>query len=69
MRKTEGKYFPVQTKQMRLIDFYYMAFGSFSSLFLALCSSSGVAVYLTSELVGSVRFMFTPVICINLPRL
>ena len=29
-----------------------MAFGSFSSMFLALCSSSDVAVYLTSELVG-----------------
>ena len=35
-----------------------MAFGSFSSLFLALCSSSDVPVYLTSELVWF-RFMFT----------
>ena len=38
---------------------YYMASGSFSSLFLALCSSSDVPVYLTSELVWF-RFMFTP---------
>ena len=29
-----------------------MAFGSFFSLLLALCSSSDVAVYRTSELVG-----------------
>ena len=29
-----------------------MAFGSFSSLFIALCASSDVAVYLTSDLVG-----------------
>ena len=36
-KKTEGKYFPVQIEQTRLIDIYYMAFGSFSSLFIALC--------------------------------
>ena len=29
-----------------------MGFGSFSSLFIALCSSSDVAVYLTSEFLG-----------------
>ena len=32
--------------------FIYMAFGSFSSLFIALCSSSDVAVSLTSEFLG-----------------
>ena len=30
----------------------YMAFGLFSPLFLALCSSSDVSDYLTSEFVG-----------------
>ena len=34
--KTEGKYFPVQTEQTLLIR-HYMAFGSFSFLFIALC--------------------------------
>ena len=31
---------------------HYIAFGSFASLFIALCSSSDVAVYLTSEFLG-----------------
>ena len=31
---------------------HYMASGSFSSLFIALCSSSDVDVYLTSEILG-----------------
>ena len=33
----------------------YMAFGLFSPLFLALCSSSDVSIYPTSELVGSLH--------------
>ena len=38
--KTEGRYFPIQTKQTRLIShIYHMAFGSFSSLFIVLCTS------------------------------
>ena len=42
-KKNEGKYFPVQTEQTRLIRhllyYIHVAFGSFSSLFIALCSS------------------------------
>ena len=53
-KKTEGKYFPLQTEQTRLIR-HYMAFGSFSSLFISLCSSSDVVVYLW---VSSSRFVF-----------
>ena len=44
-----------------------MALGSSSSLFLALCSSSGVAVYLTSELVGFASCLHP--LGIHLPRL
>ena len=48
---TEGKYFPVQTEQTRLISYlYYMAFGSFSYLFLPLrlqaSDVNDVAVYI-----------------------
>ena len=63
-RKTEGKYFPVQTEQTRFIRHLLRLFGSFSSLFLRLCQSSDVAAYLTSKLVvfaSCFRFMFTPV--------
>ena len=53
-----------------------MAFGSFSSLFIALCSSSDVAVYLTSEFLGfasclhslGVRHSFTSLIDKQLSR-
>ena len=45
--KTEGKYVSVETEQYTIMpDVYCIAFGSFSSLFLVLCSSSDVVVYL-----------------------
>ena len=44
-----------------------MAFGSFSSMFLALCLSSGVPVYLTSELLGFASCLHA--LGIHLPRL
>ena len=44
-----------------------MAFGSFPSLFIALCSSSDVAVYLTSEFLGFASCL--PSLGIHLPRL
>ena len=44
-----------------------MAFGSFSSLFIALCSSSDVAVYLTSEFLGFASCLHS--LGIHLPRL
>ena len=44
-----------------------MAFGSFSSLFIALCSSSDVAVYLTSEFLGFASCLRS--LGIHLPRL
>ena len=51
VRKKRGQIFSrIKTEETRLIyDFYYMAFGLFSSLFSALCNSSlDVAVYITS---------------------
>ena len=50
-KKHEGNYFPV-LDQNQVLTWFYMAFGFPSPLFLALCSSSDVAFYLTSELVG-----------------
>ena len=46
-KKHEGNYFPV-LDQNQVLTWFYMAFGFPSPLFLALCSSSDVAVYLTS---------------------
>ena len=44
-----------------------MAFGSFSSLFIALCSSSDVAVYLTFEFLGFASCLHS--LGIHLPRI
>ena len=49
----EGKYFPVQTEQTKLIkNVLYSFWLIFFPVFNQLCSSSDVAIYLTSELVS-----------------
>ena len=66
-----GKYFSVRKnrRQTRLIIhlLYYGYSGSFSFLFIALCSSSVVAVYLTSEFLGFASCLHS--LGIHLPRL
>ena len=52
---------------MNKLDIYYIAFGSFSSLFIALCSSSNLAVYLTSEFLNFASCLH--LLGIHLPRL
>ena len=47
--------------------FIIMAFDLFSSLFIALCSSSDVAVYITSEFLGFASCLHS--LGMNLPRL
>ena len=68
VRKNRRQILPrVHTKQTRLIRLLLYGFWLIFSLFLALCSSSDVAVYFTSEFLGFVSYLHS--LGIHLPRL